>query len=286
MNTDAWIVPEWPAPQTVRAVVTTRNGPGISQSPFDAFNLGARCGDDPQVVAQNRARLREALQLPSAPRWLRQVHGTGVAEFNPGLPPDFPPQTREGEELRSALAPPLFTREEGTDAKDLPEEPDADAAHTRTPGVVLAILTADCMPVLFCAHDGSEIAAAHAGWRGLCAGVLEDTLAAMRTSREGVLAWLGPAIGAHSYEVGNEVRQAFLEHDRAAAQAFQPTRPGHWSCDLYALARQRLHAAGIMQISGGGFDTFTDPRLYSYRRDGARSGRFATLIWMEGQNNR
>jgi len=267
-----WLTPDWPAPANVRTIVTTRHGPGLSRSPFDAFNLGAHCGDDPQAVAQNRARLRDALQLPGEPLWLRQVHGTSVM-----------------------IAPPPFTGKDGasvagTDrgarAKSLPEEPEADAALTHTPGVVLAILTADCLPVLFCAHDGSEIAAAHAGWRGLRAGVLENTLAAMRTPRHDILAWLGPAIGAQSYEVGDEVRDAFVMHDRGAAQAFSPTRSGHWQCDLYALARQRLNAAGVTRIHGGGLDTFSDPRFYSFRRDGARSGRFATLIWLGDQNSR
>ncbi|MGN6313362.1 MAG: peptidoglycan editing factor PgeF [Rhodanobacteraceae bacterium] len=242
-----WIIPDWPEPAGVRAMVTTRYGPGVSQPPFDAFNLGSRCGDTPEAVAQNRARLREALQLPAEPRWLRQVHGAGVAQF-------------------------------AADSAD--GEFEADAACTRAPGEVLAILTADCMPVLFCANDGSEIAAAHAGWRGLCAGVVENTLAAMRTPRDNVLAWLGPAIGPRSYEVGDEVRGAFVARDGAAVEAFAPTRPGHWHCDLYALARLRLGAAGVNRIYGGGFDTFTDPRLYSFRRDGARSGRFATLIWI------
>jgi hypothetical protein len=241
-----WIVPDWPAPANVHAVATTRNGPGFSVPPFEAFNLGARCGDDPRTVARNRARLREVLELPADPRWLQQVHGTGVARF---------------------------------DACDIADEVEADAAVTRSSGLVLAILTADCLPVLFCASNGSEIAAAHAGWRGLCAGVLENTLAAMQSPRAQIMAWLGPAIGARSYEVGDEVREAFVGRDGAAAEAFVPTRPGHWQCDLHALARQRLLAAGITRVFGGGFDTFSDPRLYSYRREGARSGRFATLIW-------
>jgi len=143
---------------------------------------------------------------------------------------------------------------------------------------VLAILTADCLPVLFCADDGTEVAAAHAGWRGLSSGVIEACLRRVRTPRERMLAWLGPAIGAVSYEVGEEVRAAFLSHDESAATAFRPTRPGHWSCDLYTLARLRLLAAGVTRVHGGGFDTFTDPRFYSHRRDGARSGRFASLI--------
>ena len=210
-------------------------------------------------------RLREALQLPSDPCWLRQVHGTKVVGFSP------PPFTGAGG---------------GTHTKDLLEEPEADAACTHAPGVVLAVLTADCLPVLFCASDGSEIAAAHAGWLGLCAGVLENTLAAMQAPCENILVWLGPAIAAQSYEVGDEVRDAFLQLNPIATEAFAPTRPGHWQCDLYALARQRLRASGVTRIFGGRFDTFTDPRLYSYRRDGARSGRFATLIWLEAQNNK
>lgn len=194
--------------------------------------------------AADHVSLRAALALPSEPCWLRQVHGTCVA-IEPGH-----------------------------------DEPQADASVTRTPRVVLAIKTADCLPVLFCAGDGSEIAAAHAGWRGLSAGVLEETLDAMQTPRANILAWLGPAIAAPSYEVGDEVREAFLAHDAAAASAFTATRPGHWLCDLYVLARQRLHAAGVTRIFGGGFDTFTDPRLHSYRRDGAGSGRMVSLAWM------
>ncbi|MGH8183615.1 MAG: peptidoglycan editing factor PgeF [Rhodanobacteraceae bacterium] len=238
------LVAGWPAPPNVRAVVTTRDASPWSEASPYGFNVGMRCGEDPNVVAENRALLHAALALPSAPRWLRQVHGTHVA------------------------------------IEPAHDESEADAAVTRTSGVVLAIQTGDCLSVLFCADDGSEIAAAHAGWRGLSAGVLENTLAAMQTSPENVIAWLGPAIAASSYEVGNEVRAAFLAHDPAAASTFTATRPGHWSCDLYALARQRLHAAGIARIFGGGFDTFTDPRLHSYRRDGARSGRMVSLVWM------
>ena len=244
INAFGWTAPDWPAPPNVHTLVTARDGPeSTRQSPF-GFNVGTRCGDDPQTVAHNRAFLREALSLPAEPRWLRQVHGTRVA---------VEPETDEAE---------------------------ADTAVTRTPGVVLAIQTADCLPVLFCTDDGSEIAAAHAGWRGLSAGVLEATLAAMQTPRENIVAWLGPAIAAQSYEVGDEVRDAFLAHDHAAAFAFTATRTGHWLCDLYELARQRLHAAGVTRVSGGGFDTFSDPRLHSYRRDGAHSGRMVSLVWM------
>ncbi|MEO5811637.1 MAG: peptidoglycan editing factor PgeF [Rhodanobacter sp.] len=245
--TDPWIIPEWPAPPQVRAAVTTREGPGISAPPFARFNLGARSGDAVDAVLTNRGALQQALGLPSSPRWLQQVHGTQVAHLGP---------------LSTA------------------DEPQADAAVSHVRGTVLSILTADCLPVLFCARDGSEIGAAHAGWRGLAGGILEATLTELHATRGQVLAWLGPCIGASSYEVGGEVRAAFVDHDVTAATCFSPTRPGHWLCDLAGLARQRLRAAGVRQIHGGGFDTFTDARCYSYRRDGARSGRFASLIWL------
>jgi copper oxidase (laccase) domain-containing protein len=212
---DAWIFPDWPAPSRVHAAVTTRHGPGISQAPFERFNLGLRSGDDEQAVRSNRSALRQSLDLPADPRWLRQVHGTVAAELGP-----------------------LPSR----------EEPEADAAVSRVPGTVLAILTADCVPVLFCAEDGNTIGAAHAGWRGLAAGVLEQTIEQMQRA--------------------------------SASDAFVATRPAHWQCDLTALATQRLLAAGITRIHGGGFDTRTDERFYSYRREGARSGRFASLIWL------
>ncbi|HUA80004.1 MAG TPA: peptidoglycan editing factor PgeF [Dyella sp.] len=246
--TDAWIFPDWPAPRDVHAAITTRDGPGVSQSPFGRFNLGLRSGEDGPVVQSNRSALRQSLALPAEPRWLRQVHGTAVADLGP-LPS--------------------------------PEEPEADAAVSHLPGTVLAILTADCLPVLFCADDGSVIGAAHAGWRGLAAGVLEETIDDMQRPAASLLAWLGPCIGAPSYEVGEEVRKTFVHHHSAAESAFTPTRPGHWLCDLAALARQRLEAAGVLRIYGGGIDTRTDARFYSYRREGARSGRFASLIWLD-----
>jgi polyphenol oxidase len=245
---DAWIFPDWPAPCHVHAAVTTRDGPGVSQSPFGRFNLGLRSGEDVHTVHTNRAALRQSLDLPAEPRWLRQVHGTVVADLGP-LPS--------------------------------PEEPEADAVVSHLPGTVLAILTADCVPVLFCSEDGSTIGAAHAGWKGLAAGVLEETIEQMQQSSARLMAWIGPCIGKPSYEVGEEVRKAFIAHDTAAASAFEATRPGHWLCDLALLARQRLQAVGLTRIHGGGFDTRTDTRFYSYRREGARSGRFASLIWLD-----
>lgn len=246
----------WPAPPGVHAFTTLRRGAGGSQPPFDSFNMGNRSsaeGDDPLQVQRNRDELQRLAGLPSTPHWLRQVHGTGVQRF------DAP-----------AVA-------QAADA-----EPIADAAVTSAPGVVLAILTADCLPVVFAARDGREVAAAHAGWRGLADGMLEATLAAMRTPAADVIAWLGPAAGPAHYEIGADVREAFLAHSDSADTAFAATRPGHWRVDLYALARQRLQAAGMNPagIHGGDQCTITDPsRWFSHRRD-RRSGRMATLVWM------
>lgn len=264
----AWIEADWPAPANVRALTTTRHGLGVSQPPFDHFNLGARCGDAPDAVAENRRQLAEALGLPSPPRWLRQVHGIGVAHFAPSLSP-HPSQ------------PPPSLRERGGDGI----EPEADAAVTSTPGTVLAILTADCLPVVFAARDGTEVAAAHAGWRGLAEGVLEATVAAMRSPADRLLAWLGPAAGPGAYEVGTEVFEAFVSRDAGASAMFAPTRPGHWNVDLYALARRRLAAIGVADVHGGDLCTLSDPaRFFSHRRsthDGSGgSGRIATLAWI------
>jgi YfiH family protein len=234
---------DWPAPPGVFAFTTLRGPAGDSRAPFDSFNLGMRSGDGEDVVAENRRMLKNALELPSSPRWLRQVHGAGVA-VDPGF-----------------------------------DEPEADAAVTSTPGTVLAILTADCLPVAFAASDGSEVAVAHAGWRGLSAGVLETTAAAMQASPDAIRVWLGPAAGPVAYEVGEEVFAAFVDRDPRAATAFAPTRPGHWRVDLYALARQRMADVGVTRVSGGGLCTISDPRrFYSHRRD-QRTGRMATLVW-------
>ncbi len=247
MKRDGLVVPSWPAPPNIRAVVTTRALPGASKPPFDRFNLGMRCGDDAAAVVANRAALVEMLELPEAPRWLRQVHGSGVHD---------------------------------ADALLADIDPEADAAVTRQPGRVLAILTADCMPVLLCTDDGTAVGIAHAGWRGLAGGVIEATLATLDVPPASLVAWLGPAIGAQSYEVGDEVRAAFVDGEARDADAFAATRPGHWLCDLYALAHARLARAGIARIAGGGFDTFADERFYSYRRE-HETGRFASLIWIE-----
>ncbi|MCR6497295.1 peptidoglycan editing factor PgeF [Thermomonas sp. S9] len=243
---NAFLRADWPAPPGVHALTTLRHGLGVSAPPFDRFNLGVRCGDAPEAVAENRRQLAAALALPSVPRWLRQVHGVAVA------------------------------------VEPAEDEPEADAAVSAIPGRVLAILTADCLPVVLAARDGGEIAAAHAGWRGLAAGVLEATVAAMRTPPAGLMAWLGPAAGPQAYEIGAEVRAAFVDVDPVADAAFVATRPGHWRVDLYALARRRLAAAGLAMdaIHGGGLCTISDrARFYSHRRDG-RGGRMATLAWI------
>ena len=255
------LIPDWNAPAEVCAAVTLRSLAGASKPPFDACNLGARCGDEADAVAANRRALESALDLPSPPYWLRQTHGTQVVEFTGPMAPHSDVGAWGSE-------PPM----------DDAMEPEADAAFTRADDTVLAILTADCLPILLCAADGSAIAAVHAGWRGLAAGVIEAAVHAFGDSGAHLLAWLGPGIGPVSYEVGDEVRAAFVDRNADAARAFVPTRPGHWLCDLYELARLRLRALGVSSIAGGGFDTCSDARFYSYRRDG-RTGRFATLIW-------
>lgn len=238
--------PEWRAPRTVRAAFTLRGG-GVSAAPFDSLNLGAHVGDSPGAVAENRRRLREGLHLPGEPVWLEQVHGTRVADLDaPG-------------EARSA----------------------ADAVLTRRPGRVCAVQVADCMPVLFAARDASVVAVAHAGWRGLAAGVLEATVARLGVAAGELIAWLGPAISARHFEVGSEVRQAFLGSDPGASGAFVPNETGRWQCDLGALARRRLAALGVTEVSGGTWCTYAEPaRFFSFRRDG-RCGRMAALIWLE-----
>lgn len=242
------IEPPWPVPTHVRAAFTCRSG-GVSTAPFDSLNLGAHVGDEPDAVARNRDRVREALHLPAEPIWLEQVHGAGVVNL---------------------------------DHEPTGKIPRADAVVTHEPGRVCVIQVADCMPVLFAAADGSAVGAAHAGWRGLAAGVLEATVRALESRPGKLLAWMGPAIGPRHFEVGDEVRTAFTAQDAEAAAAFVHNARGRWQCDLYALVHRRLAALGIRSVFGGGWCTFADAaRFFSYRRDG-RCGRMAALIWLSG----
>lgn len=285
---DAKLAVQWPAPANVHAFTTLRHGAGASLPPFDHFNLGNRVaadGDDAATVERNRAELVERFALPSTPHWLRQVHGTDVQRFDAPAPSlanagegwggVAPAHVESQGSYPTPSQPPPAFAGGGAEA-----EPVADASVTSTPGVVLAILTADCLPVVFANNAGTQIGAAHAGWRGLANGVLENTVAAMTAPTNELVAWLGPAAGPQAYEIGEEVYDAFLSRDARAASAFVGTRPGHWRVDLYQLARQRLAALGVTHVYGGDLCTMSDPqRFYSHRRD-ARTGRMATVIWM------
>lgn len=242
MRLEEFIIPDWPAPPNVRALVTTRAG-GISLPPYASLNLGDHVGDAPAAVAENRRRLRTL--LPAEPVWLRQVHGTRCVD--------------------AALVAP---------------NTEADAVFARRPGAVCAVLTADCLPMLLCDDAGTVVAAVHAGWRGLAAGVIESAVAALAQPGERLMAWLGPAIGPDSFEVGAEVRAAFMAHDPAAAAAFVARPDGKWLCDLHALARLRLAALAVRRVTGGRHCTLRDAgRFFSYRRDSA-TGRMASLVWL------
>ena len=237
-----WLTPDWPIPANVRACVTTRAG-GVSLEPFDSFNLGDHVGDDPAAVAENRHRL--TAELGCQPAWLSQVHGIDVVEADPSV---------------------VST---------------ADASWSATRGIACTIMTADCLPALFCDRAGTRVGAAHAGWRGLAGGVLEATVDAMGVVPAELLVWLGPSIGPQAFEVGPEVREAFLKDHAEAERAFLPSaNAGKYMADIYELARIRLAAKGVTAVYGGGFCTFTDTeRFYSYRRS-SRTGRLASLIWL------
>ena len=238
------LIPAWPAPPGVRALQTLRSG-GCSLAPWDSFNLGDHVGDIPECVAANRAQLRQL--LPAEPLWLQQVHGNVAVN---------------AEKHTNFVA--------------------ADASFTRCSGVVCAVMTADCLPVLFCDRAGTVVAAAHAGWRGLQAGVLEQTVSSMAVPPAEILAWLGPAIGPSCFEVGDEVRAAFLSQSPAAETAFLAHSPGKWLADIYQLARQHLNRCGVFAISGGEACTLSEKaRYFSFRRDGV-TGRMTSLIWLEG----
>lgn len=242
---DHLITPEWPAPPNVKALQTTRKG-GVSTGPYASLNLGDHVGDAPLAVARNRSLLSSL--LPSDPVWLKQVHGTVVV-----------------------------------DAGTTSCHPDGDGCVSPHPGAVCVVMTADCLPVLLCDEQGSVVGAAHAGWRGLCDGVIEQTIRAMKAPPAAMMAWLGPAIGPQAFEVGEEVRAAFIAKQPEAVAAFIPSPAGNskWLADIYALARLRLNTLGVMRIFGGGLCTYTDrERFFSYRRDGV-TGRMGTFIWLE-----
>lgn len=238
-----WIVPDWPVPERVRALITSRNGGG-STGPYASMNLGLRVGDDPDAVEANRRELNRF--LPAEPRWLDQVHGTTVV-----------------------------------DAETLTHPLQADASIAKNPNCVSVVMIADCLPVLFADRTGSAVAAAHAGWRGLADGVIENTVRALDVPPQNLFAYLGPAIGPSAFEVGNDVRNAFIACDQAAHLAFRPHKPGKWLADLFSLARQRLASSGVLNVYGGGLCTYSNPaRFFSHRRD-RTSGRMAALIWIE-----
>lgn len=238
------IIPPWPMPQGVAACSTTRVG-GVSLPPYDSLNLGAHCGDDFRHVAENRQRVFAAARLPSNPVWLEQVHGKDVLLLNGGV----------------------YASKR------------ADASYCNISGVVCAIMTADCLPVLFCNMAGTEVAAAHAGWRGLSAGVLEQTVACFADKPENILAWLGPAIGPQAFEVGAEVRAAFMAKDAKAERAFRRAGEKYYA-DIYQLARQRLANVGIVRVYGGDRCTLSEKDdFFSYRRDRI-TGRMASFIWL------
>jgi len=243
LSHDVLIIPDWPAPANVRALQTTRSG-GVSAAPYDSLNLGSHVGDAPMAVARNRMSLNTL--LPSEPVWLEQVHGTGVANADNA----------------SCLV-------------------QADACIARHPASVCVVMTADCLPVLLCDAQGSVVGAAHAGWKGLAAGVIEATVQAMQAAPQDLMAWLGPAISQPAFEVGEEVRTVFVDADPHAAAAFIPGQDGKWFADIYALASLRLNALGITRVHGGGYCTYRErERFFSYRRDGV-TGRMGTFIWIK-----
>jgi polyphenol oxidase len=236
-----WIVPDWPAPRRVRALITTRAG-GASSGKYASLNLGMRVGDEPACVARNRSVLEAC--LPAQPLWMKQVHGTAVA-----------------------------------DAAGAETGVEADGAFARADNVVCAVLTADCLPVLVCERAGTAVGIAHAGWRGLAAGIIENVVAATKVPAPELIAYLGPGIGPRVYEVGEDVRRAFVAANPEAERAFAHRGNGKFFADLYALARQRLAAAGVGAVYGGGYCTLSEERFFSFRRDGI-TGRMASLIWL------
>ncbi len=262
MKNNHYIVPDWPVPDSVKSIITTRKG-GVSTGPYTSLNPAFHVGDNPENVARNRQLISQQIKLNSSPQWLEQVHGVDVFE------------ARAGE--RKAAGTESLDRYPGN------EEPCADAVVTSERGLPCAVMTADCLPVLFCNRSADRVGVAHAGWRGLQAGVLENTCASFKESPDQLMAWLGPAIGPRQFEVGEEVRDAFLATSLKTSVAFKANRdnPGHWFADLYLLAKIRLHRFGLNAIYGGDFCTYSDSeRFFSYRRDRV-TGRMASIIWLE-----
>ncbi len=247
LTRELWLPADWPAPAGIYAGTSRRRG-GVSTGSYASLNLALHVGDLPEAVLENRRRLG----LPAEPLWLNQIHGDTVVDAG----------------AFSATKNPAGKIE-------------ADAAYTTQAGVICAVLTADCLPILFCDRRATCVAAAHAGWRGLAGGIIERTVAALKVPGEELLAWLGPAIGPRAYEVGGEVRDAFVQHNDEADSAFTSSRAGHWWMDMYQLARQRLQQCGVRAISGGDHCTWQEADdFYSYRRDGV-TGRMASVIWIE-----
>lgn len=245
LSMNDYLRPDWPAPANIHAWSSTRSG-GFSQPPFDSFNLASHVGDDDVAVQRNRQLLSQQLKLPTEPLWLDQMHGIRVVEVSRGV-----------------------------------GDCEGDACFSHEASRVCAVMTADCLPVLFCDRQGQTVAAAHAGWRGLLAGVLESTLDAMAREADDVMAWLGPAIGPDNFEVGDEVYQAFIQHSADNAEAFKVSRPGHYLANIYQLGRLRLQQRGINLIFGGDRCTFREQdRFFSFRRDG-QTGRMVSLIWRD-----
>jgi len=239
-----WIKPDWPLPSNVKAATTLRTG-GVSMGGYASLNPASHVNDNPEHVRSNRQRIKDMLHLPNEPVWLQQVHGTAVVK-----------------------------------ADQVQGVPEADASVTKQADTVCVVLTADCLPILFCGDGGDTLAAAHAGWRGLQAGIIAETIQAMQCREVSV--WLGPAIGPDHFEVGEEVCAAFIASTPGAETAFKARAPGKWLADIYCLARLQLAALGVESIYGGHYCTVTDAtRFYSYRRDGAATGRMASLIWRE-----
>jgi len=245
MNKSPYIVPDWPLPPHIQAYSTLRQC-GFSESPYDSFNLAAHVDDNPEHVQKNRDHLKALLHLPTEPIWIQQTHST----------------------IASVAVPENRGKE-------------ADATFTNQPNQVCIVLTADCLPILLCDHKGTKVSAIHAGWRGLFNGIIAETLKKMDCKKTEILAWLGPAIGPTAYEVGNEIRDIFMQSDTLSHSAFTPSKNGRWMCNLYAIARIQLQKQGIHSIYGGTHCTYSDAHnFFSYRRDGIKTGRMATLIWI------